>query len=152
MDGDDFSSFLRPRQDSQIRFPRNAVMRKEIVEVRRLDDLFEECLSGVPSPRIFLKIDTQGFDVEVLKGAAGSLPRILALQAEVSFRPIFDGMPEVSETLREARIRGFDVVDLIPVTRERDGLCVIEMDCIMARRMQEPALRRSGPSDRIAVS
>jgi len=129
-----FSSFLTPREDSQTRFPKNRVERREEVEVRRLDKILATCLSGIESPRIYLKMDTQGFDLEVVKGAESVLARILALQTEVSFRSIYTGMPGFTESIKELQVRGFDVVDFLSVTSDVDGLCAIEMDCVMARR------------------
>jgi FkbM family methyltransferase len=132
-DEDVFSSFLAPREDSQERFPRNRVTRSETVQVRRLDSVLSECIAGVTSARIYLKMDTQGFDLEVLAGAAGVLPSVMALQSEVSFRPIYYGMPGYQDSLRELQALGFGVVDFIPVNRDSGGLCSIEMDCVMAR-------------------
>jgi FkbM family methyltransferase len=132
-DEDVFSSFLKPREDSQARFPRNKVARMETVQVRRLDGVLDELNAGLAAPRTYLKMDTQGFDLEVLAGATGVLKSILALQTEVSFRPIYHGMPSYQDSLREFQAQGFEVVDFMPVNRERDGLRVIEMDCVMAR-------------------
>lgn len=132
-DEDVFSSFLKPTEDSQARFPRNRVARMEKVQVRRLDGVLDQLSDGLSSPRIYLKMDTQGFDLEVLAGATGVLDRILALQTEVSFRPIYHGMPSYQDSLREFQARGFQVVDFMPVNRESDGLRAIEMDCVMVR-------------------
>lgn len=46
------------------------------VHVQRLDQLFDQLVSSTYAPRVLLKTDTQGFDLEVLKGASSSLPRI----------------------------------------------------------------------------
>jgi FkbM family methyltransferase len=132
-DEDVFSSFLKPREDSRERFPRNRVTRSETVQVKRLDSVLAECIAGVASPRIYLKMDTQGFDLEVFDGAAGVLPSVLALQSEVSFRPIYHGMPGYQDSLRKFEAHGFGVVDFMPVMRDTGGLCSIEMDCVMAR-------------------
>lgn len=128
-----FSSFLTPKEDSQKRFPQNRVERREEVEVRRLDGILAGCFSGIESSRIYLKMDTQGFDLEVVKGAECILARILALQTEVSFRSIYTGMPGFMESIKELQAKGFDVVDFLSVSSDVDGLCAIEMDCVMAR-------------------
>src|ERR1035437_2213250 len=132
-DSDDFISLLMPLKESQRRFPRNRVVRTETVEVRRLDEVFEECTAGIPSPRLYLRLDTQGFDLQVLQGAQRILPNVLALQTEVSFRAIYEGMPSYAEALEAFRGQGFRVVDFMPVVRDVDQLCAIEMDCVMAR-------------------
>ena len=129
-----FSSFLEARQDSLERFPENRASRAEVVQVKRLDDVLAECIDGIESPRIYLKLDTQGYDLEVIRGATESLPKIQALQAEVSFKPIYQSMTGYQETIATLVAQGFDVVDFMPVTRDREGLAVIEMDCVMVRR------------------
>lgn len=41
----------------------------EVVSVRRLDELLDEIVPGMESKRIFPKIDTQGYDVEVFRAS-----------------------------------------------------------------------------------
>jgi FkbM family methyltransferase len=128
------SSFLTPRPDSLERFPRNRVERTETVAIRRLDDVIEECTAGIESPRIYLKMDTRGFDLEVMKGAESTLRKVLALQTEVSFKNIYEGMPGFMDSIREFQAREFEVVGFLPVTSDTDQLRAIEMDCVMTRR------------------
>jgi FkbM family methyltransferase len=129
-----FSSFLDPREESQARFRNNRVERREIVDVKRLDAVLDECLTGIESPRIYLKLDTQGFDLEVMAGAKKVLPRILGLQTEVALRSIYHGMRSFAESVGWFQTNGFEVIDFVTVNRDVDDLCAIEMDCIMARR------------------
>jgi FkbM family methyltransferase len=131
-----FSSFLTPSQESQTRFPRNRVTRTEEVEVLRLDSVFDTCIDGIPSPRIYLKLDTQGFDLEVAKGAESVLDRILALQTEIAFRYIYNDMHGFAASISQFQDYGFEVVDFIPVARDTDQLRVIEMDCVMVRKLK----------------
>ena len=135
-----FSSFLTPKAEAPRNAPwffsKNRTERKEEVAVRRLDDVLEACLDGIASPRMYLKMDTQGFDLEVVKGAESVLPSMLALQTEISFKSIYDEMPGFMESIKELQARGFDVTDFLPVTSAVDQLSAIEMDCIMARSPQ----------------
>jgi hypothetical protein len=41
--------------------------------------------------RVWLKVDTQGYEAEVFKGATDLLPRISALECELSLVPLYDG-------------------------------------------------------------
>jgi FkbM family methyltransferase len=129
-----FSSFLTPREESQVRFPTNRLERKEEVEVRRLDRILETCLKDISSPRIYLKLDTQGFDLAVIEGAQTILPRILALQTEVSLHDLYHGMPSFVESISRLRAFGFEIIDFVTVNRDVDRLCAIDMDCLMARK------------------
>jgi FkbM family methyltransferase len=131
-ESDYLTSFLTPLGPTKV-LPHNRVVGKEAVEVRRLDSIFDECLAGIDARNIYLKIDTQGFDIEVLRGAEGALPQIKGAQTEVSFIPIYHGMPRHIESIREFEARGFRVVDFMPVSRDDGDLLMMEMDCILAR-------------------
>ena len=123
--GNTMSSFLEPT----IGF----ADRKEIpVEVRRLDDLLDTLLPAGEEARIFLKIDTQGFDMAVMRGAARWLGSIKAIQSELSVIPIYRDMPSYREALALYEDMGFGMVDLLVVNRTSDGR-VLEFDCRMAR-------------------
>jgi FkbM family methyltransferase len=128
-----FSSFLSPNDLSAKLFAHDvAVARRETVPIARLDDLFDQIVSGIEEPRVYLKLDTQGYDLEVLKGATQSLPRIVAMQSEVSFLPIYEGMPGFAEAIAHLRECGFDVSGLFPVTLD-EHLRAVEFDCVAVR-------------------
>ncbi len=141
------NSFLTPLGPSKT-LPMNRAIGTETVEVRRLDSIFASILAstfdsisaesppGVGARRIYLKLDTQGYDLEVLRGAEGVLSLILAAQTELSFVPIYHGMPGYAESLQEFESRGFGVVDFVPVTRVAGDLLMMEMDCILARKAE----------------
>ncbi len=133
------TSFLDPAPEAWGVLPQICIQGKETVEVHRLEEILGECIKGIPAPRVYLKLDTQGVDVEVLKGAIEILPQVLSLQSEVAFRPTYRGMKSYAESIAEFNKWGFYVVDFIPVVRDMDRLCMIEMDCVMARRPEWPA-------------
>ncbi len=74
-------------------------MSEETAPVRRLDRLLPELLTDLATARLFLKMDTQGFDRQVFDGAKGVLPHIVGLQSELPVIPIYDGMTGWLEAL-----------------------------------------------------
>lgn len=133
-----FSSFLQPDPRALARFESvNSVVATERVSMRRLDSVVSTCLEGIVAPSLYLKLDTQGFDLSVIEGATAVLSRIKGLQTEVAFRKIYLQMDDVTQSLHALAAKGFEVVDFNPVTRELDGLRVIEMDCFMVRSLSE---------------
>src|SRR5262249_53747011 len=102
MKSDLLSSFRAPDPAMVPKFrPVNVVERTERVAVRRLDSLFEE-LGGERALRnVYLKLDTQGFDLEVIRGATALLPRVRALQTEIAMQPLYRGAPSYRDTLDE---------------------------------------------------
>ena len=91
---DSFSSFLPPRAVSGF-VGSNAIISTQECAIERLDEWIED--QGIPYSRCYLKLDTQGFDLNVLQGATGIIDRIPALQTELSFVPIYDSMPDFRE-------------------------------------------------------
>lgn len=128
----DFSSFRTFSPYGSDEFAeQSSIEHRERVNVRRLDSVLPDLLpAGVR--RLFLKIDTQGWDVEVLQGAAGCLDRVVAIQLEASARPIYDGMPTYLESLGYATSLGFELTDAVPIVRDRHHR-VIEFDCVLGR-------------------
>jgi hypothetical protein len=47
--------------------------------------------------------------------------------------PIYDGMPGYIESLALFEEKGFKITGLYPVSREKDTLKLIELDCIMRK-------------------
>lgn len=130
-----FSSFLEPNAYAKERYKRIAVDRRETVPVRRLDAIFEEIVGG--GDRVFLKLDTQGYDLEAFAGATGIVHRLIGLESEMSAVPIYDSMPDFLESLRTFRSAGFEVTGLFPIAWDETTLRVIEFDCIMRNSRAE---------------
>jgi FkbM family methyltransferase len=127
------SSFL-PVSDFGRRWsPRLQGIRKETVPIRRLDDVFDEAVAGIEDPRVFLKMDTQGYDVRVFHGAGARIGDVLGLQSEISCVPLYDGMPRMPEAVATYESAGFETTGIFPVSRDNDQLRVIELDIIMIR-------------------
>jgi len=134
MVSDQFSSFLEPDNSRVHDFDGlNVPSRTETVAVKTLDSILPELRERLGFRRPYLKLDTQGFDIEVLEGAHRSLPGILALQSEASVIGIYKGMPGYMDTIRYLGDRGFDITGLYPVSRDR-SLRLIEFDCVMINR------------------
>ncbi len=103
----------------------------ETVPVRRLQDVLDDATRGVRDPRVFLKLDTQGFDLQAFRGAGERVSEFLGLQSEVSCVPIYDGMPRMAEQLAAYEGAGFETTGMFPVSRDRPTLRVIEFDVVM---------------------
>lgn len=102
------------------------------VQMRRLDSLLPELVSDFAKQRIFLKMDTQGYDLSVFSGAAGIADQVVLLQSEISVEPIYVGMPPYTESLAHYHEAGFKLCDLFVVHRLENGN-VLEYDCLMER-------------------
>ena len=134
MVSDRFSSFLEPDNSRVREFDGlNVPSRTETVTMKTLDSVLPSLRQRLGFRRPYLKLDTQGFDLEVMEGARGSLPSIPALQSEASVLGIYKGMPGYMETIRYLGDSGFDITGFYPVSRDR-SLRLIEFDCVMINR------------------
>ena len=107
---------------------------KQEITVRRLDGVLDEVLAGIGEPRVYLKLDTQGYDVLAFRGAGDRVRDLLAMQSEVSCLPIYEGMPQLEEQIGEYRAAGFDIAGLFPVSMHRPTLRVLEFDAVLVRQ------------------
>ena len=134
MAADQFSSFLEPDSnrvgDSG---GLNVPCSVETVKVRTLDDVLPALRGRLGFARPYLKLDTQGFDMEVLRGGRDSLPMMRALQTEASVIAIYKGMPNYLEMIEYLDERGFDVSGFYTVGRD-SALRLVEFDCVMINR------------------
>lgn len=128
------NSFLAARTDVvEGYWASDALLGVETVEIRTLDRALSEAAINCAAMGVYVKLDTQGFDLEVIKGAELSLPFIRALQTEASLRPIYQGMPTYEETSATLSRCGFDISGMFPVTRD-DHLRLIELDLVYINR------------------
>lgn len=104
------------------------------VPVRRLEHLLDDLLpSDLASPRIYLKLDTQGYDLEAFAGLGKRTLDIVAMQSEVALLQIYEGMPRLPQAIETYEGAGFEITGMFPVTREKDTGRILEFDCVLAR-------------------
>jgi FkbM family methyltransferase len=108
------------------------IVRTVKVPVRRLDVFLPQILPDWGKRRIFVKCDTQGFDLEVIRGAEGTLPRVYGMQSELAVQSLYNGMPRYLEALSFYESLGFVLIDLWLNNRTASG-DVLEYDCLMRR-------------------
>jgi FkbM family methyltransferase len=107
------SSSILPMSDVHTRAePTSRVLEVERVPIVRLDD-FDHPLLSRDDP-ILLKIDTQGYELEVLKGAERLLRRVQGIQIELSLMPLYDGQALHRTVVDWLAERGFSLWGVMP--------------------------------------
>jgi FkbM family methyltransferase len=130
--GDQQHSFLSPSEyGSRLLSDQIATVGEAEVDVVRIDDVFADYAR--PGEQVFLKVDTQGWDSEVLRGAERSLESIAALQFELTLQPTYEGQPDYLELLAWVRERGFAPTGIFPFFSD-PNLLLVEADCVCRRR------------------
>jgi FkbM family methyltransferase len=121
---DVLSSFLQKRDDDQ-------EVRQIDVPVKRPEDILDDVLEGCKRP--FVKMDTQGFEMEILRGFGSRVKDIVGWQIELSVIPIYEGQPTMDEVISIMRTNGFSLWRILPGLRDPTTLQAFEFDGIFFR-------------------
>jgi FkbM family methyltransferase len=97
--------------------------------MQRLDDLGID----LPGPML-LKLDVQGFELEVLKGASETLKRTEVILSEVSLLPYNKGAPLMHEVIAYLAERDFLPFDICGGWRRSSDEALAQIDMIFVRR------------------
>ena len=128
---DSFSSLHEPDHSETGTFVnKNVVERQVPVSTETLDALFPGLQEKFHFSRPFLKMDTQGHDLDVVAGARKCLSNFIGLQSELSLTKLYKGAPAFSEALALYQSRGFKLTGLIP-SNAAHFPDLHEIDCIM---------------------
>lgn len=141
MKSSEFSSFLEPMTEFTSVFQNvNTVDHTECVSVQTLESVMPVLQNDSLVRHPYLKIDTQGFDMAVIRGAGKTLDSLIAVQTELSFRPLYRNMAGWQDVIDLLQKRGFDVSNMFAVSIDTD-LRALEFDCILLNsRFAQPAL------------
>lgn len=101
------SSLYPPRQDLAKNYPALAVIETEKVIQVDVITLEEWAQSSGLKTLDYIKVDTQGSELEILKAAGPYLDTVRCLDIEVEFNPIYEGQSLFWETDAYLREKGF---------------------------------------------
>jgi FkbM family methyltransferase len=111
--GNSYSSSLLEMEDRHLRSaPESAYVGTETISVLPLDQIWDEVVREAERPH--LKLDVQGFELEALRGAERSLPKLAAVEVELSLVPLYEGAPTYRELIDHLEGAGFRLAGLEP--------------------------------------
>lgn len=130
---DVFSSFLAPDAGQPAKYAdSNRVSQKVKVKVSTVAEMLPEILKTCGGGPVYLKMDTQGFDLQVFAGAAPVISHIVGLQSELAFRTIYASAPDWKVMLDAVEKVGFLPSLLLPISFDHD-ISILEADGIFVR-------------------
>jgi len=89
------SSILRMEDCLANAAPQAVHVKSEVITVVPLDEVAPKYIQD--DDRVFLKIDTEGFEASVLDGASRTLDRVVGVQLEMALVPLFVGQARFEE-------------------------------------------------------
>lgn len=128
--GNSYSSSALPMLDAHLESaPESAYSGSETVKLSRLDTLAKDYIKS-ETKSIFLKIDVQGLEKQVLEGATAILPLVKGIKLELSLVPLYEGQVLFKEMIDIIEKLGYELYGIEPgFTAEKTGR-VLQMDGI----------------------
>jgi FkbM family methyltransferase len=125
----DSSSLLPIGAGQESLFPGTGESHLETVRVVRLEDEMPD--TGVPVPTL-VKIDVQGFELEVLRGCESRLDQIEFIYVECSFIELYEGQALAGEVVAWLCERDFRLAGIGSATASRQG-GIVQADLLFER-------------------
>lgn len=113
--------------------PQSVYVGSEVVKVSKLDTIAQTYIENDVNS-VFLKIDVQGFEIQVLEGASQILPKVKGIQMELSLAPLYEGQLLLNEMLKRMDQLGYELYAIIPGFTDRKTGRLLQVDGIFFRK------------------
>ncbi len=127
------SSILPILESSTGREPLTGYKGIEKVKMYKLESVWEEVVGKNNKKNIFLKMDVQGYEENVLKGALKILQNIRGIQLECSLVKLYEGEKLFEEMIEIIEGHGFKMYDIHPAFRDSQTGRLLQVDCTFFR-------------------
>jgi FkbM family methyltransferase len=134
-----FSSILPSSGAAALHDHRTAIERTETVPIETLDRVAKD-LTG----SMLLKIDTQGYEKQVIEGGRQTLSRVKGILMELPIIHVYDGEWQFHEAVKYMADAGFVPAQIQPVGYHgQDKVSLVEVDCLFRPRGRVDGLENS---------
>ncbi len=130
------SSFLALSPNAVEALPALKYVGSELAKIQRLDQVFEDVCGKFE--RVFLKVDTQGYERKVVLGSTGILDRIVGMQLELSLVPQYAQESTIEEMIAWVRSLGFVPYWFVHGYNNPATLQLYQVDVIFIRQSAVP--------------
>lgn len=128
------SSLLAMLPAHALAAPYSKYVGDEEIAVETLDRVWSGL--GAWEGNVWLKLDTQGYEAEVLRGAAQSLQYIQCVQMEMSLIPLYEDSASFEELLAQMKDLGYQLVGLEPGFTDNQSGRLLQVDGVFCREQR----------------
>jgi FkbM family methyltransferase len=125
----DSSSLLPIGEGQTTAYPGTEEATTEEIALETLDNLISKPLDGP----VLLKIDVQGAELSVLRGAEKTLESVDSIFVECSFVELYEGQALANEVIEFLAARGFSIAGVFGPAYDADGRC-LQVDALFSRQ------------------
>jgi FkbM family methyltransferase len=126
-----FSSISEPTHSETELFT-NSNKIEHVISVKKdnLNNVYTELLDAYSFKKPFLKLDTQGFDIEIVKHAKDCIGSFIGLQGELAVKKIYSDSVYFCDAIKFYESLGFTLSAFVPNNAGHFPL-LVETDCLM---------------------
>ena len=125
------SSILNIKKEHLISEPKSKYIRREKILIKKLDSL-NEIFKNYNN--IYLKIDTQGYEENILNGAKSLIKSIKGLQLEMSVYPLYEGQLLFNEFFEKLEKLDFEIWDIERTFTNPNTGKILQIDAILFKK------------------
>ena len=126
------SSILNMKKEHLVSEPKSKYIRKEKILIKKLDSFKNEILKKYNN--IYLKIDTQGYEENVLNGATDLIKSIKGLQLEMSIYPMYEGQLLFNRLFEKIENLDFEIWDIERTFSNPNTGKILQIDAILFKK------------------
>jgi len=131
--GNSYSSSILDMLPSHVKSaPDSLYIRKEKIAIKKFDSIIRDYYED--GDNIFLKIDTQGYEKNVIKGAEKTIPMVRGIQLEMSLIPLYKEEMLFDDMIKYMKDAGFDLWALENGFTNNESGKLLQVDGIFFRR------------------
>ena len=125
------SSILNIKKEHLISEPKSKYIRREKILIKKLDGL-NEIFKNYNN--IYLKIDTQGYEENILNGAKSLIKSIKGLQLEMSVYPLYEGQLLFNKFFEKLEKLDFEIWDIERTFSNPNTGKILQIDAILFKK------------------
>lgn len=126
------SSILNMLPEHLVSAPESKYIAQQEIEIKQLDSIYDRLCS--PGSNVMLKIDTQGYEKNVIDGARESLTKIKILQLEMSLIPLYEHELLYMDMILYLDQRGFQLYSLEPGHFDQKTGQLLQVDGVFVQK------------------
>ncbi len=124
------SSIMKPKL-VKTEFSSISFNKKQKIKVQKLDNIINNI--SKENDRIYMKLDVQGFEKEVILGSLKNINRIKLIQLETSTIELYEGEKTIDEIISYLYKQGFILIDIIGKLKNKQNH-LVQTDLIFINR------------------
>ncbi|NMF63093.1 FkbM family methyltransferase [Brasilonema octagenarum] len=132
----DLSSILEPTEYAKSVAPAFEVKEKIQIQLKTLDTFWNE--NKLDNSKVFLKLDCQGFEEQILQGANESLQKVVGVQMELSLKALYKNQRLYNDSIAFMKENKFELYHILPVFSDVNTGQLLDMDGFFFKSYTNP--------------